>query len=120
MNSFLDSICIRSFAVSAFYLVFIIEMASGNRNVVPGIAIADKDGKRRKYLDTATGKIQELPTQKMVFDKDSGKLMAVVSENKTIALDNQVFTEMDADGFFVANFMTILICHQNQQRQWQR
>ena len=92
-------------------------MASGNADVVAGIAITDADGKRRRYLNTANGRIEDLPTQKMVFDTKSGKLMAVVSENKTIALDNQVFTEMDADGFFVASFMEIHN-YQGQQCLW--
>ena len=93
------------------------EMASGNHNVVPGLPIADADGNRKRYLNTATGKIEDLRTQKMVFDTKSGKLMVVVSESKTIALDNQVFTEMDADGFFVASLIAIqpiLNNHQNR------
>ena len=75
-------------------------MASKNPKVIQGIAIADADGERRKYLNTANGRIEDLPSQKMVFDTETGKLMVVLSSDKTIALDNRVFTEMDADGFF--------------------
>ena len=76
-------------------------MASSNANVVQGIPIADADGTRRRFLNTATGRIEEFPSQKMVFDTHTGKLMVILSGNKTIALDNRVFAEMDRDGFFV-------------------
>ena len=77
-------------------------MASRNRSVVSGIAIADTDGKRNKYFDSKSGKIKDLPTQKMLFDTETGKLMVVVSEIETLALDKEVFIEIDADGFFAA------------------
>lgn len=83
------------------FLATIGQMASKNAKVIQGIAITDADGRRRKYLNTANGRIEDLPSQKMVFDTDTGKLMVVLSNDKTIALDNRVFTEMDADGFFV-------------------
>ena len=77
-------------------------MASRKANLVEGLAITDADGKRRKYVNTANGKIEDLPSQQMVFDTQTGKLMVVApAGNKTISLDNRVFTEMDADGFFV-------------------
>ncbi|CAB4010020.1 Hypothetical predicted protein [Paramuricea clavata] len=89
-------------------------MASGNRgDVVEGIPIIDSDGQRRTFLNIANGKIEDMPaSQKMVFDTQSGKLMVVVSENKSIKLDSRVFSEFDKDGFFVCDFMgRILNCH---------
>ena len=89
-------------------------MASRNTNAVQGIPIAGEDGKRKKFLNTATGRIEDMPSsQKMVFDTETGKLMAVMPGNKTIALDNRVFTEMDEDGFFVM----ITLSHQHDQLQ---
>jgi hypothetical protein len=88
-------------------------MASGNRDVVEGIPIIDSDGQRRTFLNIANGKIEDMPaSQKMVFDTVSGKLMVVVSENKSIKLDSRVFSEFDKDGFFVCDFMgRIFHCH---------
>ena len=80
-------------------------MASRKANLVEGLAITDADGKRRKYINTANGKIEDLPSQQMVFDTHTGKLMVVAGGNKTISLDNRVFTEFDADGFFVKTIL---------------
>ena len=80
-------------------------MASRKANLVEGLAITDADGKRRKYVNTANGKIEDLPSQQMVFDTQTGKLMVIAAGNKAISLDNRVFTEMDADGFFVKTFL---------------
>jgi hypothetical protein len=88
-------------------------MASRNKDdiEVEGIPIADEDGKQTKFFNIVKGKFEDLPAgpQKMVFDTETGKLMVVVqSGNRTINLDNRVFTEIDAEGFFVSDFMAEL------------
>ena len=79
---------------------------SGNNTFVEGIPIVDEEGNRNKYFNIGKGKIEDIsPTQRMVFDTETGKLMCVVpEENKNIILDDRVFVEIDKDGFFLSQF----------------
>jgi hypothetical protein len=95
-------------------------MASGSSaeiEVVEGISIVDDKGNRSKYFNIRKGKIEDIPSQKMVFDKRTGKLMVVVSETKAIFLDNEVFTEIDEEGFFLSICPNLEICGNSQLSQ---
>lgn len=99
-------------------------MASRNKDdiEVEGIPIADEDGKQTKFFNIVKGKFEDLPAgpQKMVFDTETGKLMVVVqSGNRTINLDNRVFTEIDAEGFFVSDFMAELSLNHHYSRHYE-
>jgi hypothetical protein len=88
-------------------------MASGNREFIEGIPLFDEHGKQTQFLNVANGQIEDIKSQKMVFDPTTGKLMAVVSGDKRVNLDNRVFVEMPAAGFFIAVFTEFSIIAAN-------